>query len=324
LSTFIGTNKSSGCKTGDDWATSITVDPDGAVYLAGRTMSASAPTSDNPFTQSRYYEWNGISASVSSPSSEDSRAFLLKLAPNFTSLLFSGSIISSNYYVVNGTEVNCLSNHHGGPAKVALDNNQNAYLIAGNVGNLFPASDSLQQYGDTVLIVNSSGQRIGATKLTANSSSYTSGLANSDKQAHYTVNPATGAIYFSAKEATGIQTSAGLPKPATGRAAPMLMKLVSPLARVNLASSFNPSRAGETLGLTASTTALPLGGTFVLKREGVEVARSQVAGATTTFTTPVLQAGFYAFTAAYEFPDLSGTITSKTIAQTVIQTAVCP
>jgi hypothetical protein len=81
---------------------------------------------------------------------------------------------------------------------------------------------------------------------------------------------------------------------------------------------------GQPITLTATATSLPPGGTFLLKRGGIEISRSLASGNTATFTVSDLQVGFYAFTAAYELPDLGGTVTSRTLAQTVTQTAVCP
>ena len=327
LSTLIGANKANHCNSGDDWATSIALGADGSVYLAGRTMSSDSPAADNPFTGNRHYEWNGLAASASFPGSDDSRAFLLKLSADFSSIGFSGSIMTTTQFhtpITGGTQADCLTDFHGGPAKVAIDNAQNVYLIAGGIGDRFPSVDNIQSTGDTVLIVNSSGSRVGATKLTVNSNSYGASLTNLAAQAHYAVNPANGAIYFSAKETSGIQSTTGLTKPKVDSAAPLLMKLLSPLARITLDASNNPSKIGQSLTLNVSAQSAPTGGTFILKRDGIEVTRSQSAGLNTTFTVANLQAGFYAFTAAYELPDLAGTITSKTLAQTVVQTAVCP
>jgi hypothetical protein len=318
LSTLIGANKASDCYSGDDWATSLALATDGSVYIAGRTMSSDSPSADNPFTGNRHYLWNGLGAGASFPGSDDSRAFLLKLSADFSSVAFSGSIMTTNQHhtpINGGTQASCFIEFQGRPAKVAIDNAQNIYLIAGGVGDQFPALDNVQPTGDTVLIVNSSGQRIGATKLTGNSNS---------SETRYTVNPATGAIYFSAKDTTGIQSTTGLTKPRASGAAPLMMKLLSPLARVSLDASNNPSAVGQTLTVAVSALSVPTGGIFILKRDGLEVARSQPAGLNTTFTVSNLQAGFYAFTASYELPDLAGTITSKTLAQAVAQTAVCP
>jgi hypothetical protein len=307
LSTFIGSNKGGDCYSGDDWATSLVVGNDGGVYVAGHTMGIDPPGT-SPFTSSRYLEWNGRSLTSSFPGGDDSRAFLLKLAPDFASLTFSGSIITTNFHHVpagSSTQADCQRNYGGGLVKVSLDNNQNAYLFAGSVENLFPTGpDNLVTNGDNVLIVNASGARIAATKIPASHA--------------YTISPTTGAMYFSTSNS--IQSTTGV-SAATG---PLLMKLVSPLARVTLAADVNPLTVGQTLTLTASTTALPVGGTFVLQRDGVEFTRQQISGGNTTFTVPALPVGFYAFTVAYELPDLSGTLRSRTLAQTVTQTAVCP
>jgi hypothetical protein len=308
LSTFIGSNKSSACSTGDDWATSLVVGTDGGVYVAGRTMSSDYPGA-NPFTGSRHLDWNGLGPSASFPGSDDSRAFLLKLVPDFASIAFSGSIITTNVYHTpsnSATQAGCLSEFGGGPAKVILDSTQNAYLIASHIGNRFPATDNIEQYGSTVLIVNSSGPRVGATKLTS-------------KAGPYAVNPATGAIYFNSLEDIRPITT-----PSSGGAGPLLMKLISPLARITLTANAGPSTVGQPLLLAVANTALPAGGAFVLKRDGVEVARKLAATSSTSFTVADLQAGFYAFTATYELPDQGGAITSKTLAQVVNQAAVCP
>lgn len=309
LSTFIGSNKSTACSTGDDWATSIALGADGGIYLAGRTMSGGSQSVDDPFTASRYFEWNGINPNASFTGSDDSRAFLLKLSPTFASLTFSGSIVTTKIYhqpANPATQEGCLSNFGGTPATVALDKNQNAYLLAGHIGNLFPVTDKLAEYGHTVLVVNSSGQRIAGTKLTTRASIYS-------------VNPATGAIYFVSND--GIQPFTN----AVGSSGPLLMKIVSPLARrMTLTGDVNPSTLGQAISLTATTTGLPAGGIFVLRRNGIEMSRLPATSATATFTVSDLQVGFYAFTATYELPDLGGTVTSKTLAQTVTQTAVCP
>jgi hypothetical protein len=309
LSTFIGSNKSSACSTGDDWATSLAVGSDGGVYVAGRTMSSDYPGA-NPFTGSRHLEWNGLGPSASFPGSDDSRAFLLKLAPDFASLAFSGSIITTNVYHSpsnSSTQAGCLSEWGGSPAKVALDNNQNAYLIASAVGNRFPATDNLEQYGNTMLIINSTGLRVGATKLTH--------IAGP-----YAVNGVTGAIYFNSVEDLQPIT----PLSSSGGYGPLLMKLASPLARVTLTSSASSATVGQLLTLTATNTAVPTGGTFVLKRDGVEIARTPGTTSSTSFTVADLLAGFYAFTATYELPAQGGSVTSRTLAQVVNQAAVCP
>lgn len=317
LSTFIGSNRSGGasCQFGDDWATSIAVGADGGVYVAGRTMSESTPGAGNPFTVSRYYEWNKISPLVTFPPSEDSRAFLVKLAPDFGSLGFSGSVITSRYYVQGPSQASCLASYSGGTVKVQLDNNQNVYLFARSMGNEYRAKDYLHDYGDTVLIVDPSGQRIGATKLLSSSAS---------NDPHYAVDRATGAIHFSAWTRNAIQSTVGLQRPSYNGDTQAVIKVVSPLATITLMPNLNPSTAGQTLTLTATGTSLPAGGTFVLKRDGVEINRTPATGASATFTIPSLQAGFYAFTAAYELPDQGGTVISRTLAQVVNQTTVCP
>jgi hypothetical protein len=305
LSTFVGSNLlPNTCFSGDDWATSLIVGADGGVYVAGKTMSSDSPAADNPFTSSRYAEWN---VRTSFNGSEDSRAFLFKLAPDFTSLAFSGSIITDKiYHAPQGSSAlrDCFYTYRGSNATVALDNNQNAYLLAGSVGNLFPASDAMTAYGNTALIVNSTGQRIGATKLANQTSSYA-------------LNPATGALYF---VASSIQPTTSLIN-STG---PSLIKVISPLARVTLTGNVNPATLGQAITLTATATSLPVAGTFVLKRNGIEISRTPATSTTATFTVSDLQVGFYAFTVGYELPDLGGTVTSKTVVQTVNQTAVCP
>lgn len=305
LSTFVGSNQSAGtCFSGDDWATGIVVGADGGIYVGGKTMSSYGPAIDNPFTSSRYAEWN---VRTSFNASEDSRAFMFKLAPDFTSLIFSGSIITDSiYHSPQGSSTlrDCFYTYGGMNTTVALDNNQNAYLLAGHEGNLFPATDAITAYGHTALIVNSKGQRIGATKL-------------ANQVSTYALNPATGALYFvagSIQPTTSLIDSRG----------PLLMKVISPLARMSLTGNVNPANLGQAITLTATAMSVPAGGTFILKRDGLEVARTPAISTTTTFTVSDLQIGFYAFTVGYELPDLAGTVTSKTLAQTIVQTAVCP
>jgi hypothetical protein len=320
LSTFIGSNRSGGfsCQFGDDWATSIAIGADGGVYVAGRTMSDSSPGGDNPFTASRYYEWNKIAGAVAFPNSEDSRAFLVKLAPNFASLAFSGSVITSRYYAQGASQASCLASYSGGTVKVHIDNNQNIYLFAKSAGNEFRIKDYLHEYGDTVLVVDSGGQRIGATKLLSSS------VGSVGRDSRYAMDRATGAIHFSAWVPNNVQSTVGLQRPSFSGDSQVVMKVVNPLAVITLSPNFNPSTTGQALTLTATGTSLPAGGTFVLKRDGVEINRIPATGASTTFTIASLQAGIYALTASYELPDQGGTIVSRTLAQVVNQTAVCP
>jgi hypothetical protein len=314
LSTYLGANKSNLCFSGDDWATGLAIAADGSVYVAGQTMSSIDNEAGNPFTGSRHYQWNGVSAFLGNTYiTEDARAFLVKLAPTFASVQFGGSIATSTYARIPtnaSSQPECYSAFANKSARVFVDSKQNAVLLASALGNRFPVVDRIHSEGDSVLIVNASGERIAATKLTATGT----------YEKVYAVNRSDGAIAFasgSSASNTGLQPTAGSLTPTSDAVEVLVTRIGSPLTRITLGTPASSTASGQSVALTASIDYAAIGGVLTLKQNGIEISRTTLSGATTSLAAPNLAPGLYTFVASYVIPDGGGTIVSRPLFHTV-------